>query len=86
MKLKDGFLTHETGEEQVLVATDTTVFSGLVRSNRTAADIVECLKVETSKEAIVEKLLEEYEVERERAEADVEKILATLRKIGALDE
>ena len=78
LRLKDG--------EQVLVATDTTVFSGLVRSNGTAAEIVNCLKKETRKEQIVEHLLAEYDVERERVETDVEKILDTLRSIGALDE
>ena len=86
MKLKDSFLTHNTDGEQILISTDTKQFSGLVRSNRTAAEIVDCLKNETSKDAIVEKLLDEYDVERERVEADVEKILQTLKSIGALDE
>ena len=86
MKLKDSFLTHNTDGEQILISTDTKQFSGLVRSNRTAAEIVDCLKNETSKDAIVEKMLDEYDVERERVEADVEKILQTLKSIGALDE
>jgi len=86
MKLKDSFLTHNTDGEQILISTDTKQFSGLVRSNRTAAEIVDCMKEETSKDAIVEKLLDEYDVERERVEADVEKILQTLKSIGALDE
>ena len=40
---------------------------------------------ETRKEQIVEHLLAEYDGERERVETDVEKILDTLRSIGALD-
>lgn len=86
MKLKDIFLTHNSGEEQVMVSTDTKQFSGLVRSNRTAAEIVDCLKQETTKEQIVGHLLGKYDVERERVEGDVERILQTLRTIGALDE
>lgn len=86
MRLKDGFVTHDTGEEQVLIATDTKMFSGLVRSNRTAAEIVEFLNSEISKEQIVDKMAEKYDVERVRLENDVERILQTLRNIGALDE
>ena len=86
MKLKDGFVTHEMGGEQVMVATGATNFSGLVRSNPTAAFIVDCLKQETTKDAIVEKMLAKYEASAEVISADVDKILAKLRSIGALDE
>ena len=53
MKLKEGFVTHEMGGEQVMVATGSASFSGLVRSNATAAFIVDCLKEETTKEQIL---------------------------------
>ncbi len=86
MKLKSGFVTQQMGDEQIMVATGAASFSGLVRSNTTAAYIVDCLKEETSKEQIVAKLLEKYEVTADIAAADVEKILTKLRSIGALDE
>lgn len=31
MKLKDGFITHETGGEQIMVSAGETKFSGLVK-------------------------------------------------------
>lgn len=86
MKLKDGFVTQNMGGEQIMVATGEASFSGLVRSNATAAFIVDCLKKETTREAIVKAMLDKYEVSAERAAADVEKILATLRSVNALDE
>jgi len=86
MRLKEGFVTHDTEGEQVLIATDTKLFSGLVRSNHTAAEIVEYLKSDISKEQIVDNMAKKYEVERTRLENDVERILQTLRHIGALDE
>lgn len=86
MKLKDGFVTHEMGGEQVMVATGSTNFSGIVRSNPTAAYIVDCLKQETTKDEIVEKMLAKYDASAEVITADVDKILAKLRSIGALDE
>ena len=86
MKLKDGFVTHEMGGEQIMVATGSANFSGLVRSNPTAAFIVDCLKEETTKEQVVEKILAKYVVAAEVAAADVDKIVAKLRSINALDE
>ncbi len=86
MKLNTKFITHEMSGQQIMVSTDTNKFSGLVRSNRTAADIVECLKVETTKEQIVKYMIEKYDVTKEQLLVDVERILGILREIGALDE
>lgn len=86
MKLKSGFVTHEMGNEQIMVATGEASFAGLVHSNMTAGFIVDCLKEETTKEAIVEKMLAKYDATREVIEADVDKILSKLRSINALDE
>ena len=86
MKLNKVFLTYVTEGEQLMVATDTKKFSGLVRSNKTAADIVDCLKKDSTKEEIIQSMLEKYEVDKKRLEEDVEKVLETLRGIGALDE
>lgn len=86
MKLKNGFVTHEMGTEQIMVATGDASFPGLVRSNATAAFIVDCLKEETTKEAIVEAMLNKYDVSEQVAAADVDKILEKLRSVGALDE
>jgi hypothetical protein len=86
MKLKEGFVTQQMGDEQIMVATGAASFSGLVRSNATAAFIVDCLKEDVTAEQIVAKLLEKYDVSEAVVAADVEKILTKLRSIGALDE
>ena len=86
MKLKPGFVTHKVGKEQMMVAAGPAArsFHGLVRSNETAAFIINCLKKETSEEAIVEAMLAEYEAPRETVEQDVHRIVVKLREIGAL--
>ena len=86
MKLKPGFVTHNVGKEQMMVAAGPAAksFHGLVRSNETAAFIINCLKKETSEEAIVEAMLAEYEAPRETVEQDVHRIVEKLRAIGAL--
>ncbi len=87
MKLKKGFITHETGDTQVMVAVGGAKFSGLIRSNRTAAFIVDQLKKETTRDAILEKMKERYDgVTDEVIGRDVDKVLNTLREVGALDE
>ena len=86
MKLKDGFITYETGDEQMMVASGHVKFHGMVRSNRTAAFIIDCLKRETTQEDIVERMWETFEAPRGVLEQDVARILEKLRAIGALDE
>ncbi len=86
MKLKKGFITQETDGEQIMIAVGSAKFAGLVRSNKTAAFIVDSLKADTTKEAIVDAMAEKYDAPKDVIEKDVEGILAKLRSIGALDE
>lgn len=86
MKLKDGFITHESEGEHITVSAGGSAFNGLIRSNKTAGFIVECLKEDTTEEAIVEKMLALYDAPRQVIASDVTKILADLREIGVLDE
>lgn len=86
MKLKDGFITHESGGEHITVTAGNTVFNGMVRSNKTAGFIVECLRNDVTKEDIITKMLDKYDAPRELIEKDVEKILEQLQQIGAIDD
>jgi hypothetical protein len=88
MKLHDGFITYTTGAEQIMVAAGTAseVFRGMVRSNATAAFIIDCLKEEITREELGEKLVARYDAPREIILRDLDRILDSLRKIGALDE
>ena len=84
MKLNPKFLTHETKDEHITVSTTGTKFNGLIRSNPTAAFIVESLKTDTTESAVVDKLLAKYDVDRDTAEKDVADIISKLRSIGAI--
>lgn len=86
MRLKEGFITHEGDEEHITVTAGNTEFNGMVRSNRTAGFIIECLKNDVSKEDIITKMLEKYDATRKQIERDVEKVLTQLRSIGAIDD
>lgn len=84
MKLKDGFCTQNVGEAQVMVAVSENVkhFTGMVRSNETAAFVVECLKNETTVDEILEKLSKEYDGNIEEMRND---IIATIEKLKSID-
>ncbi len=86
MKLKDGFLTQNIENEQILIAADSKVFRGIVKNNETAAFIVDALKKETTKQEIAAKMLEIYDVTEDVVNRDIDMILSKLRGIGALDE
>jgi methyltransferase-like protein len=85
MKLKKEFVSHYLSDEQILVSASGT-FNGYVKSNKTAAFIVDLLKDDISEEGIVQKLLEKYDVEEDVVKKDVRCVLDLLFKIGAIDE
>ena len=86
MKLKSSFVTQVIDDTQFLVPLGVESFRGIVRSNKTAAFIVDCLKEETTAEQIVDAMCAKYDAPRETIAADVEEILNTLRGIRALEE
>ena len=86
MKLKSNFITQDIDDTQFLVPVGAEAFQGIVRSNKTAAFIVDCLKKETTEEQIVDRMAAKYAADRKTIAADVAEILDTLRKINALDE
>lgn len=86
MKVKNGFIVYESGGEYIMTGAGDANFHGIIRSNQVAAFIVECLKEETTKEAILEKMLSTYEGEKEEMEKGIDSVLDTLRQIGVLDE
>ncbi len=85
MKLKENFITQEMDGEQIMVAAGGG-FAGMVRSNATAAFIVDCLKAETTKETILDAMEKKYDAPRKVMADDVDMVIGNLRKIGALDE
>ena len=86
MKIKSDFIIQDVDDAQFLVPVGAEAFSGIVRSNKTAAFIVNCLKVDTTEEEIIDAMCEKYDAPREKIAADVAKVLDTLRKVNALEE
>jgi len=86
MKLKSNFTTVSIEDTQFMVAVGSEKFNGVVRNNKTAAFIVDCLKKETTIDAISDAMCAKYDAPRDCIVADVKEIIEKLRSIDALDE
>ena len=79
-------MTYRTGNEMIMVAVGSNAFGGLIRLNKTAALIVDCLKNETTEEDISTRMSLKYDAPIEIIKTDVSKIITKLKAIGAIDE
>lgn len=88
MKLKKGFCTQTISDGQVMVPTADaeTDFRGIVRSNETAAFVIDKLKNEITENEILDELKQEYEGDEEIMKKDLSCVLEKLRGIGAIEE
>ena len=84
MKLKSTFITHNTEAGQLRISAGGD-FNGMVRSNSTAAAIIDMLATDITREQMIAAMLERYDATEEEISADVDKVLSTLDKIGALE-
>ena len=58
----------------------------MVKSNKTAAFIINCLKEDTTKEEIISRMMSKYDADKKIIEADVDKILNVLYEIDAVEK
>ncbi len=86
MKLRNDFISHDTGSESLLVPAGGAGFSGLVRGNKTLGAILALLKEDTTEEALIAGMKQRFDAPEEVIARDVRKALEELRKIGAIDE
>ncbi len=87
MKAKSDFLLRKISDSYVIVPVGSAVvdFSGLVNVNESGAMLFEMLQKGCEESDLVKKLLEEYDVEREVAEADVKKFIGKVKDAGILE-
>ena len=86
VKLKSSFISNIIDGKQVMIDMDKGGFKGIVRSNSTAAYIIDQLKSETTRDEILDKMAERYDAPRDVMGRDLDDILNRLQGIGALEE
>jgi hypothetical protein len=87
MKLKKEMLTHSLDDTQIMVSTDKSIFSGIVRSNPTAAFIIDMLKEDTTPEKIKAAVCERYEdAQLDVVSKDVDALIEKFRSINIIED
>ena len=88
MKIKKGFVVREVGGKKYAVATGEVAksFKGMLGLNDMGALIFELLQTDTTVQAVVDSILNEYEADRKTVEADVEKFVSQLKSIDVIEE
>lgn len=87
MKIKGEFIVREIIGECVLVPVGETAlrFNGIISLNPVSAVIWKGLLENKDREQLLEDILEEFEVERDQAAADLDEFLQLLRQNQLLD-
>lgn len=87
MKIKNGFVLHNVGDENIVVAVGkmTTKFHGMIRLNDTGAFIFKLLEKGTDENGIVSALMTEYGIDEATAKTASSSFLSQLTEAGVLE-
>ena len=88
MKVKSDFILSEVAGSYVVVPVNdlTMDFSGMINLNETGAFLFELLQKGAEKTELISRMLEEYEVTAEKAEADIDKFIQKLKDADVLEQ
>lgn len=88
MKLIEGFCIRKILDETVIIPTGKAAhcLSGLISVNETGEFIFELLQTEQTMDSLVAEILNEFEVDKDIAKADVEAFVKVLIENGMLEE
>ena len=88
MKIKGTFVLRDIAGDTVIVPVGETALSynGMITTTRTGAVLWQALEKGCSREALVEQLLERFDVDRETAEKDTDEFLEQMQKAGLLQD
>lgn len=88
MKVKSDFILREVAGSYVVVPVNdlTMDFNGMINLNETGAFLFELLQKGAEKSELLSRMLEEYEVTAERAEADIDKFIQKLKDADVLEQ
>ncbi len=88
MKVKSDFVLRKISDSYVVVPVGDSVvdFSGLINLNESGAILFKLLQKGAEETDLVDALLNEYNVDREVAEADVKKFVAKVKDADILEQ
>ena len=86
MKLNENYALRQVADTWVVLPLGAELlnFDGMLRLNNSGVLLWKALENGADLDVLVNALLEEYEVSREQAEADVKQFVQTLERIGCI--
>lgn len=88
MKIKNGFAKREIAGSYIVVPVgkEASEFNGMITLNESGSFFWDCLQNDTTFDDAIEKITSEYDVEKSRAEEDLNKFIKMLKENNLLDE
>ena len=88
MKIKKGFTVRNIAGSDIVVPVGNAekIFNGMITLNESGAFFWNALLKDTTVDEVVKKVTSEYDVDEERAKADVEKFIEKLRENNLIEE
>lgn len=88
MKIKKGFTIRNIAGSNIVVPVGNAerIFNGMITLNESGAFFWNALLKDTTVDEVVKKVTSEYDVDEERAKADVEKFIEQLRENNLIEE
>lgn len=88
MKAKQGFVLRNVADEYILMPTGGNIgkFNGTILLNEVSAFVWEKLHNSLSRDDLLKAILDEFEVEKDVAAADLDTILATLKEYNVIED
>lgn len=88
MKIKKGFTVRNIAGSDIVVPVGNAekIFNGMITLNESGAFFWNALLKDTTVDEVVKKVTSEYDVDEERAKADVKKFIEQLRENNLIEE
>ena len=88
MKIKKGFTVRNIAGSDIVVPVGNAekIFNGMITLNESGAFFWNALLKDTTVDEVVKKVTSEYDVDEERAKADVEKFIEQLLENNLIEE
>lgn len=88
MKIKNDFMLREVANNYIVVPVGkaSKEFNGMITLNESSAFLWKQLNEDINIEVLVQKLMEEYDIDNTLATHDVNQFIKKLREINVLDE
>ena len=88
MKASTGFILRNLAGEYVVMPAGDNIgaFGGAILMNELSAFVWEQLRVSVSRDELLARILDRYEVEEKTAAADLDALLAEMKRMGIIEE